>query len=701
MLVISSLAITLLAPARIYQQATVQITGKSLELALPEIGNVFQTKLSASPSTARDVIVMAVKDASLKDVMAHISTAFEATWRETSTGYMLVRTADQVRDQRKRELATRAKTISLGLEAKRKELEKFPVWDEKEADKMIKEYQSLVRTFNPNDQRSSFWQKANELQKRSPLARALSQLISYFDANELAQIGSDSAMVWSSQPTRMQRPLPQRVVQAIGNAVAIEKQWRQKISAAGLSAPQVGNTTYYLPGISDSNDSLDEAQKVNIRVRNSQMTGGMQVQVTILSSEKAELQSTYDYLNRGFAPDLFESKKPKEGEILLELQGFEKACAEAFQPMQQQIKKIEPQFLDLLLNPVQNDPLGLLGGPLLIQYAAKTKQNLVAHVSDMAVLTFLGQTKIPLSQFETRFSALLHSISSKDGWLEVQPTMAIEDRENRVDRKALARYVQKTIGPSFPLEERSTILAQLPLPNSNVLPAVWEMLALGKMSPQVDASRIVRFYGMLAPNQRLAMKNAQLQARNLQPNQLAELEKVVYGGDGRISITREAPKAMKPGRAFNPTSDPTEVLPNGIPADALLKVNITEETVAIPIRTGGQPGYYENPAGTNASTLAWNVVEQERGINNNTFRGTLSTEKINVSQRLNYQFIIELGPGISMNTTSYDLVGQIRTVSYSELPEAFKTEYERNLKSYRAMRIDDSGTVRGVIPPQP
>ncbi len=94
--------------------------------------------------------------------------------------------------------------------------------------------------------------------------------------------------------------------------------------------------------------------------------------------------------------------------------------------------------------------------------------------------------------------------------------------------------------------------------------------------------------------------------------------------------------------------------------------------------------------------------ENDRSINTNQYRGTLVLDKIRVANRRNYHFSILLASNISATETVYDFPKKPKTITFNELPPKFKEEYERQLHSFRAMRVgEDNGNTRRVIPPLP
>jgi hypothetical protein len=157
---------------------------------LAQISKLAGQNLVTSQATAEDVLYVRVKEMSLERLQDLVSRATGNVWRKDSEGLRLVRDAeaDKAREQAARE--ARAKIIETALE---------------------KGTSPGGRILNP------------EALQGMPSEKAARDLAKVVGARALAQIGPDQRVVFSSHPTRMQRPFPASVA-AIARELALAVQ---------------------------------------------------------------------------------------------------------------------------------------------------------------------------------------------------------------------------------------------------------------------------------------------------------------------------------------------------------------------------------------------------------------------------------------------------------------------------------------------
>jgi len=269
-------------------------------------------------------------------------------------------------------------------------------------------------------------------------------------------------------------------------------------------------------------------------------------------------------------------------------------------------------------------------------------------------------------------------------------------------------------GKSLTIDERAYFAINLPDPQENFLPTAMANFLERPDSAYVDPN-MIRFYGLLSPEQKAQMLNGGLPMSALTDREAEYLDRMVFGANGYLQY---APPRDGSGRSNYRAEDfqlhsngilreATEALPDGIPRQGLLSLRTNNSHVVISSEEGDS-----SPAGGGrimaANELAWQKYSQEHP---ELFPWVLQQgQKINLSsfqygQRLQMTFTFAFTTSLSLVQSLEDKnLDDFTKVTLDDLPSDFKKQfddaYENFKKSYANVTPGQLGRpTQGANPP--
>ncbi len=185
-------------------KVTLTIPAMRASKALKLLGSYVHATYETSPQTANEIIVMRLTDVPLSEVLRRIALAVDGTWKQEQDVVRLIRTSDQAKsDGDALEYAQDVEAIRKSIDKRAEALKKMPPWSSSEADSLALQVKSLVKAFNPHNNRDGRWyQQASSLSEAGPLGRTVTQIASLLDPKELADLPPYLTTVWSSKSNR-------------------------------------------------------------------------------------------------------------------------------------------------------------------------------------------------------------------------------------------------------------------------------------------------------------------------------------------------------------------------------------------------------------------------------------------------------------------------------------------------------------------
>jgi hypothetical protein len=676
------------------RKLSVELEAAPAERLLPELGKAYGVRLRAEGQTRYDVLVISVKEVTLKDLMARIARIDSAEWQKAPDGgYELIRTSELKVKQEKADQKALTELMRKRQELYAKQLPPFNAISVAEAAETLKTVAQLNDELQKQDPNTSIKARIVLQHRREaaeanlPLQRLAQRVLLGLDPAFLASVPLAETVTYSDRPNRAQLQLPldlrrfnaeffkthRTYFEASGNTLQPQTEDR-------LANALIGERLYQEP-----------PRKSVVRLISGDR-GTLYLYMLLIRDEK-----TMEYGSNASLPDLpvestvekrdsapfLDSVSEKTRRLLTEMSRVGRLqVARSPGVMDAEIRK-------LLVDPVVDEPLAMLSGAALLAVAHERKQNLVAVLSDrVASWVMTVSFNIPQTVLEAERKLLedadLDLQYSKD-WIEVQPTYPSENWKERVDRRTLKSIFQLADGLNPGLVQSSKLVAQLPRTFQSGIASLAEKASmngprfLSQLGSEYDA---LRFYGKLNPGQIASLaKGETLRVGNLSLEQKQALFNAIYQGNIQLNLSYPADsKGWIPPLGYT-CYEKTEILTDGLQANTTFTMTTEEETRVIGNAEGSS---YQQPQSAQELANLVHMSEHREIFGDHLIVPTqfhlMQQKKI----ILNFVFTPETKGQLVYVENEQDPVG--RWLSFKELPQAFRDAYDKELKEMNQYR---------------
>jgi len=341
-----------------------------------------------------------------------------------------------------------------------------------------------------------------------------------------------------------------------------------------------------------------------------------------------------------------------------------------------------------IARPDQVDPLSLQLSPSLVRAAEIKRVNMVGCLPDEALRVVSWGKSEPTSveSYIKWLSFFRTSVDIRNGWMVVKPNRPNANRETIADRKELGQYIQTLVsGKLLSLDEQARFALSLPDPDINFLPATMVEL----LPPSVDKTKLpdrdlLRFYGMLTPDQKAALTKDGLAMSGLSPGQTECLNRMVYGA--LKSVTHSDPSDNRPGSRENAVysmgllHESTECLPNGIPTTGVIRLKSDNAAVVVASRSPSREAVTTREM--TAQQLAFQKwIQDHPDALSGRFNGpeyNFDMSHLKFGKPLHLTFTFQYTPVLLQQEVLEDKsVGDMKVMTINNLPEDFKKQFDQ------------------------
>jgi hypothetical protein len=652
-------------------------------------------------------------------LMAKIGDLTAADWQPKGDGFELVRSRKKQMAEEKAEFDREVAMFQSAIDKQKETLAKLEPWTEKSATTLANLVNDAQRTQQPDGRfDNGAWQRLQALDAKAPGGRALTRILAALDAKQLASLPTDYRIVFSDQPTNMQRPLPKEVIPGLQQMVAEQNMWSDiatKVfndprdgamfsNAAWMKKPFDGQRGKVLLMISKSSGARQNLG-ANIEIAASDQKGTIVVRGS-------------QYLNTGaFTNYKAPVAQPNEKPIPMSPLGEAAQVIMQRGPTNGAERKIPKELVDLLLDPEHHEPLALATGDMLVKIAEMKGENLVADMSDELFLigVFAGAQKMTPSM-AIKTLEMGSAVSEKNGWLTISPVGPASSRSQRMDRSVVGQFVRAVARDGRPsLEEQAKYAVATTGELYNTLGFMITMILSQSQQSEYFDSGMLRFYGLLDPSQRQALiRGTRLSLGGLTSAQIELINKMVFGQNPNLHTKQQqrGPLSDNAWEAFynGIGREATEMFPNGIPRNSTVALRSQTESVLIspPYEAPGGGMYGTRSLGPDE--VAQNIYARERpGIFPWMDADTgWDQRKFWFGNRQVLDFNFDLGELASMTKQLQDTkINPGEAVPYSQIPAEFRDGVQKRLeelrKQYAKMKPGDLGGSRPTVqrPPPP
>lgn len=592
----------------------VSVNNVSLEIpALPvpqlveQIANATGKPLYASPELGIDVVCLRAKNAELEQIKLQLANAIGAKWEVRENREVLVRPASLSAAQDAEELASRAKDIAQAI-ADRPELREF---GEAQAGAIVAQSKNVVDQLDENfvteahdKARRQLW----AIQDQTPPRRLLERIVRTLDPIILAQIEPGQPVVFSDQPTRMQRPLSSPTIASAKQVFQKEQAtFRRMIERSGPVQYVKGDDNRYMAW-----EAEPEFHRMLLRVDVNRSTGMPRISLKLANKEGKVRGTAFLSLVRPRATSLgnnawegsfeLDQSSIEWNKLFFRMVGIMEADAETKQPISQLVQPL----LEAHSNPERQEPLSFSVGKAFLKFAEAQSKNLVALLSDRSLVWYEAISPKQTCQSFANFAEQKWNgkFEIKDSWISYGPNYLAEGRRDRFDRQALGKYFrlakeQGTIKIDCAAQYAFAIHSPLLFEGYDQTVNGYTERFQGEYASSDLADWSIRptlkFLGALSPVQRQTLLNGGSITRGqLSSQAVTALEKFVYGesfnGRGFFGKTLIGYEVDRMDILGELSEEATESLGNGIPAST----RITGEAIRVPMtiqRTVGEMSY--------------------------------------------------------------------------------------------------------------
>lgn len=291
----------------------------------------------------------------------------------------------------------------------------------------------------------------------------------------------------------------------------------------------------------------------------------------------------------------------------------------------------DPEAMEILANPDKYEPLAYSVSEALMAVADAKKLNLVAALPDeaMGLTPFFSEGLTVESVSDDLESSGFLNVATENGTMVISAKNADFSQRSRANRVELAKFINKVRQDIVPsLDDLAALAASTEDPFSNTVSSrLFMLFAPGTLSTGFGGQvpwKVIRLYGQLSPGQRQAMRSGQpISFGSLSAAQGATVRQLLFGTGHNLQILD--PNAKKPDIPFLETifrfmesegtsykQEPTEIMPNGLPAQGQIQTEVRDSFYAIQVGKDGKPVPYMPALGEDELALIFFMAEDPK-----------------------------------------------------------------------------------------
>ncbi|MCW5937913.1 MAG: hypothetical protein KIT11_11480 [Fimbriimonadaceae bacterium] len=432
----------------------------------------------------------------------------------------------------------------------------------------------------------------------TPLGRAGAKIFLSIPPEEIAAMKSGERTVYSTRPTKMQRPIDPK-------AGDVLKGYTEDLATAAEGVKLAGNEAN--PQARSAFQTTEEAAKAVkvLAVMSHHLFFGMgvlicEVKALAPTGQVVDTNTFAIWASPLLAGTMDSGLQAFEGESKIVLSEQSQKYLESMSSFVREPDGPEtnPAARDeTLVRSVDTvEPLSLVAADVIRGLYGGEGKGVVAEIPDQIhlVVMIAGGAKgiDPKRVRKFIFDNVLHPVEETDQSVVLTPIEASEARDQAVDRKALANLVERYPTPgSVTLEDAANYTANRKSRGSgNAI----ELVTLGSLGIDLvmnqqfgdsgAAASFLDFLGHLPlPQRQTLAAGGTLPYKTQLQDQQRRLREIVYSASGKLEqrSTEAAPHAPdgleEDWIPYGAQVEPTEALPDGIPADAFIRLTTKNE----------------------------------------------------------------------------------------------------------------------------
>ena len=695
-------------------KVTYQTVAVPVSRALAELSKASGVSLSASPAVARDVVTIDVKGVSLEDLKTQIAKACSAKWEDSQGGLLLVPDLVQRREEERKEHAEYTAQLA----------------------KSLKGLVDSLTPPKPEKGETEARQQMAMFGNGGSAGKAIIRIAQAIGPSALASIGEKQRVVFSSNPTRMQRALPAATSQILRQLVGeyneeLIKRQRARSENPVAETEAMKKMREFFGEFEEKPVEGTPTKAILVCTRQS-MVGALTMNLKVFNETGKVVISGQQMLASGggfmgmatdieFGPDGLPREKPAKpgaaNEKPIEFSPITKELMTHSNVMTMAVNqaKFSPELKSRLLQPNLYDPLSFSHSEALLAVAAQRGKSLVACLPDemISFIQMMGPGKdgtTPTAYMESIDGSV--TVGENGSIMLIRPKTAAKSRRERFNRDALGKFIRAAESKGAVMLDD---LAEYAQHSNNPMEEGAAMMYFMFFAPNAVQSGMggmvswdmLRFYGGLSVNQKRSMsQGSTLSFGQLNPIQRTAVNQMVFGPDTSLFV--DDPNAKKPefelptfvrgmmGGRFGADyrTEPTELMPNGLPSNGYVELKLTEDYVAKP--TGAVSPIIGN-AMLGADELAlFRLFKEMPGMEQ--FNSMMpNIDEVRMGERSVYDFKFHFAPNVRMEKSLNDdrISANSPTVRMSNIPSEFSKKIDERLAAFKKMPFFDPSIIGG------
>lgn len=531
-------------------------------------------KLEAEDTMQNEPLILRLNRVTLKDAMDKIAEVFQADWVDHQGFFRLERAPEKIRAIEKAVHDDRVARFKASLADLVAEQAKNPPLDDKNAPDFVSLYtKSFGQGSGGSDRRLRF-----AMQSRLPSMRLAVQILQRMDPVTLADLPTNTRVVFSTSPNSMQLPLPEI------DPALIEQ---YKVSQLALSkalkvlTDEQRQTLYDLAGNFDA--PAGSPAKIIAYTMPYQGPRILSLDFQVIDEKGNLMGEDMEALGTPFNAQMDARQKQALLRAEAVKDGFElgpvaKELADRTGSSTGQ-RPLVKFAVDALLVPTQQDPLSFATCDTILTSAARLNSNAIFLCDDRTESFALSAGRAGKTSLEA-FQGVLSTSSGEqvnvdNGWIEGRPMDPLQIAESRIPRQPLEDLIRQSYEKTYvTIDQIADFWYRLPKVADAWygIPQIGWLIENQAAYPLYAQADTARIYGSLSPVQRdtAATKAGLVLAAGQMTSDQSELLKAfTFNGEKEV---KDANGQLSYGGVGQHLIERTELMPDGIPPDAVLKV---------------------------------------------------------------------------------------------------------------------------------
>lgn len=665
--------------------------GETVGALLKDVSLQTGVTLEAMPQTKGDVVIVSVKHVPLDSFERRLASAIGAQWKNEGGTLRLVLPRSLEKSQEEAERRLRIQEVTAGITELRKKIAAQPPFDSKAAHQLASDASALLTKFKGHIGDSPGLEALMAMEAFSPGGRLAIAAVSTLTPEQIADVQPGGRIVYSTDPTPMQRPDPEGVYPAVKRYLE-----EQQIFAEELKK-QPGSSKWNYRSIPLLNlETPEPPAGVMFSTERSPYNNSLTIRMQLVKKDGTFASEINTLLDIPSPP----SKEPELGQGTIEVSAQSARLLASAKDLQSgKSLFVDRVILSELSQPEKIDPVSytVADGVLALAQA----NNLIACIPDSGFFETLFDVETPDGKIDLkRFSHWLTEaceVQTKDGWFTTTPRKLVQTRTNRVDRDlvgAFFRSAQQNNGVT--IDEMAEFADHLPLNYNDTIVPFLAFFDFPELNAGINDKNIelLRVYGRLTPDQRSELQSERpITVDSMVDESISDLTYLVYRADSPIHVILRM-TGPTPTRSI--AEEITVALPKGIPQRA--KLALAGNSFDAVLMDGGTSTFAPYEPMT-ASSLGYELA-RAASADATDKREQVKVEKYRFGHTRVLNFELALTDTVTAEATFHEskFSRNDASVPFDQLPAAFRQAVE-DAETKARNRLAQTADKRQVPPP--